>query len=130
MKKLVKLFGIICFFGITNACVQQTHLKTVTFQLDMTAIENVSKVGVRGEFTNNPWQETLYMRDDDTNGIFEIVLEQKTANSSVEFKFVNQNDQFELDGQDNRILHFKYQPETIVYKAIFDDINEVQIERN
>lgn len=130
MKKLVKLLSLICFFGITNACVQPTHLKMVTFQLDMTGVENVSMVGIRGEFTNNPWQETVLMMDDDKNGIYEIVLEQTTANNNVEFKFVNQNDQFELVGKDNRVLNFQYQPETIMYKAVFDDLENISIERN
>ena len=42
------------------------------------------------------------------------------------FKFVNQDSVFELEHQDNRILTFKYQQETIVYEAIFNTINGKQ----
>ena len=39
---------------ITLSCVQKKHSKTITFKLDMSHVERVFKVGVRGPFTKNP----------------------------------------------------------------------------
>ena len=107
-------------------CVQETHVKTVTFQVDMNGEEQVQNVGIRGSFTPNSWNETLPLSDEDGDGIFEASFSQKTAISQIQFKFVNR-DSYELEGKDNRVLKFAYEPETITYKAIFDDEQEIQI---
>ncbi|WP_298759543.1 hypothetical protein [uncultured Psychroserpens sp.] len=101
-------------------CVQDTHLKTVHFKVDMTAIDEVYKVGIRGPFTENPWQDTIYFTDTDNDGIYEGTITKQTAQSSVSFKFVNRDSIFELEHQNNRQINFKYQPETIQYEAVFD----------
>ena len=111
---------------LLSNCVQETHLKTVTFQVDMNGEEQVQNVGIRGSFTPNSWNETLPLSDEDGDGIFEASFSQKTAISQIQFKFVNR-DSYELEGKDNRVLKFAYEPETITYKAIFDDEHEIQI---
>ena len=109
------------------ACVQKTHTKTVTFKVDMNSVENVSGVGLRGQFTDPPWEITVPMTDEDNDGIYETTVSDKTAQNSVEFKFVNQNDQFELMDKNNRRVEFEYKPETITYEAIFDQEDGKQI---
>jgi len=109
------------------ACVQETHTKTVTFKLDMNAIHNVSNVGIRGQFTNPPWEVTVPMTDENKDGIYETTVSDKTAQNSVEFKFVNQGDEYELKDKDNRVIKFTYKPENIVYRAVFDKENGEQI---
>lgn len=126
MKSLKVILLILTIITI-NSCVQKKHLKTVTIKLDMNAIENPSNVGLRGNFTENAWQETLYLNDDDGNGIYEATFSQETAFNSVEFKFVNHDSIYELEGKDNRLLKFKYKPETIIYKATFNNPNSEQI---
>ena len=111
---------------LLSACVQETHLKTVTFSLDMTELEIVENVGIRGNFTSNPWNETLPLSDKDGNGIFEATFSQKTAINQIQFKFTHRGE-YELKGEDNRVLSFVYEPETIIYKAIFNNKNDIQI---
>ena len=108
------------------SCVQETHLKTVTFKVDMNGEDEVENVGIRGSFTPNSWNETVPLSDEDGDGIFEATFSQKTAISQIQFKFVNRNS-YELEGKDNRVLKFAYEPETITYKAIFDNEQEIQI---
>jgi hypothetical protein len=122
--KLIKLLTILL---IMTSCVQETHLKTITFKLDMNGIENVSEVGIRGSFTSNPWEKTIFFSDEDNDGIYEGTLSQKTAHSRVEFKFVNQNDQFELQDQNNRSIEFEYKPEIIIYEGVFNDTKKINI---
>jgi hypothetical protein len=110
--------------------VQETHLKTVTFKLDMKANEHPKNVGVRGDFTSNPWNETVHLTDDNNDGIFEGTLSQKTARNQIEFKFVNHSSIYELEALDNRIIKFQYKPETIVYEAIFNNPDVIKVSRN
>ncbi len=112
---------MICFLLITQSCVQETHTKTVTFKVDMSAIENPENVGIRGNFTDNPWNETAPLTDENDDGIFEGTFSQKTAVNQIQFKFVNQSSDYELKGSDNRVIEFEYQPETIVYEAVFNN---------
>jgi hypothetical protein len=89
----------------------------------MRAIENPSNVGLRGEFGSDPWNETFFLTDEDDDGIFEGSITKQTGQSGMEFKFVNNNDQFELQGEANRLITFEYLPENIVYEAKFNDPN-------
>ena len=111
---------LICLYLCSQSCVQETHTKTVTFKVDMSAVENPQNVGIRGNFTDNSWSDTIPLTDDNNDGIYEGTLSQKTAVNGIQFKFVN-NDAFELDGKDNRSIVFEYKPETIVYEAIFNN---------
>jgi 1,4-alpha-glucan branching enzyme len=92
----------------------------------MRSTENPAQVGIRGNFTDNSWNETLLMTDQDRDGIYELTIERTTAANDIEFKFVNQYDEFELQGQDNRSIEFEYKPETIVYEAVFNKPNGKQ----
>ncbi|WP_422104135.1 hypothetical protein [Winogradskyella sp.] len=111
---------LICIYLTSQSCVQETHTKTVTFKVDMTGVEHPENVGIRGNFTSNPWNETASLTDDNGDGIYEGTFSQKTAINGIQFKFVN-NNEFELEGQDNRRIQFEYKPETIVYEAVFNN---------
>ena len=106
---------------VLSSCVQETHQKNITVAVDMTGVENVSNVGIRGNFTSPPWSETIPLEDTDGDGIYSGNFTRQAANDNISFKFVNQNDQFELQGQNNRSLQFEYKPETITYSAVFDN---------
>ena len=111
---------LIIFAVLSVACVQERHLKTVTFKVDMRNVENTENVGIRGNFTEDRWNETILLTDEDNDGIYETTITQETAFNDIQFKFVNQNDNFELKDADNRILKFEYKPEIITYEAIFN----------
>ena len=119
MKKII----YILLFVITQSCVQQTHEKVITFQVDMSAIETIKNVGVRGNFTNPSWEQTIPLTDDNNDGIYEATFQKKTAVFAIEFKFVHQ-DTYELKDQPNRSIQFEYKPETITYSAVFDVPNK------
>ena len=120
--KLLKQLSCIALCILFMNCVQDTHKKTISVSVDMTNESEHSKVGIRGNFPLS-WEETTYLSDDNNDGVYEGEFEFYTATNSIEFKFVNQDNIFELNGQDNRVLEFEYQPETIVYKATFNNQN-------
>lgn len=123
MKNANKI-GLLTMFLLSfclSSCVQETHLKTVTFKVDMNEQQDVAKVGLRGPFTNPPWGVTISMQDPDGDGIYETTISQKTGQGGVGFKFVNQDSIFELAGKDNRYLRFEYRPQTLLYEGVFDE---------
>lgn len=121
----MKVFSINAIIALAlsllTGCVQNTHLKTIRFEVDASHLKNVSKIGIRGGEKPLSWDDTYFMSDDDGDGIFELTLEFKTASPSIEFKFVNQDNQFELHDRDNRQLPFKYKPEALLYKTKFNN---------
>ncbi|MEZ4803555.1 MAG: hypothetical protein R2797_12355 [Gelidibacter sp.] len=126
MKTLPLLICIVVCTILCNSCVQKTHLKTITFSVDMNQVDAVSKVGIRGDLKPLSWDETIFMTDDDQNGIYELTLDFHSAGPGLEFKFVNGNHQFELQDKDNRAIPFTYQPETINYTATFNNLDDAE----
>ncbi len=118
--KTLQLTLIIIFTLLSVSCVQQRHQKSITFKVDMRNVENVKNVGIRGNFTDQPWSETVLFSDNDNDGIYETTITRETAFNSIQFKFVNQLEDYELKDADNRILEFEYKPETIIYEAKFN----------
>lgn len=119
MKTLKYTLIALCALGLTN-CVQESHPKDINVKLDMTSVENPTKVGIRGQFPLS-WDETTYLEDTNGDGIFEGTFNIYTANKEIEFKFVNQDNQFELQDQNNRVLEFEYHPEKILVEATFEN---------
>ncbi|MCW5515364.1 hypothetical protein [Muriicola sp. Z0-33] len=115
--------GLILLILITSGCVQTTHQKSITFKVDMNAVDKYENVGLRGSFTSPPWEVSLPMKDDDKDGIYEFFLKKKTAQNSIEFKYIIVEEQFELEGRNNRVINFEYRPQQITYTSIFDDEN-------
>ena len=105
-------------------CVQDTKSKTITLTVDMNGIENVENVGVRGSNLPLSWKETIFLTDEDNDGIYQKTFSINTASYDLEFKFVKNSDFFELENQNNRSIVFEYKPETITYKATFNNQEE------
>jgi len=120
MKALKHFISILTLGLLLTSCVQKQHMKTVTFKVDMNAIEKVGQVGLRGEFINSSWKQTIVLTDLDKDGIYEVTLSQETAQNTAEFKFTH-NGTYELKGENNRKLNLEYKPEKLVYEAVFNN---------
>jgi hypothetical protein len=129
MKTYIKVITIAAI-TLFASCVQKEHMKTVTFSVDMNGIENVTNVGIKGDFTDQAWRQTIPLSDEDGDGIYEITFNRETAAYGIEFKFVKNDNQIELEGEDNRELVFEYKPETIQYQTKFNDTQNTTIKRN
>ena len=76
MKNNIYIIAMFCITTLTS-CVQDVHLKTVTFKVDMSNIEQPIDVGVKGDFTENRWNETVALSDDNNDGIYEVTVSQQ-----------------------------------------------------
>lgn len=122
MKLLKQLSIFIITLSLTN-CVQETHLKTINFKIDLSAVEVINNPSVKGEFTNPSWEKAIPLTDSDNDGIYEGKVEVQSAQFGMQFKCFN-NDEFELQGSDNRFITFEYKPETIIYEATYNNREE------
>ena len=95
--------------------------KTLHFKLDMNGVENPVNVGIKGDTYPLSWDKTLLLTDNNNDGVFEISIELESASYDIEFKFVNQQNNFELRDSDNRSIRFDYKPETILYETVFNN---------
>ena len=126
--KVLKALGPILLALFMTSCVQDAQLKTITVKVNMNGVENPSKVGIRGTHPLS-WDETTFLNDTDGDGIYEDIFQIYATNNTVEFKFVNNASEFELQDQSNRKLTFEYKPETIVYSAIYNNVKDIIISR-
>ncbi len=105
MNTLIQLTSL--FFFCLNLSAQ-----TVTFRVDMNAVDVATQVGIRGSLPPLSWEKTYPLTDEDGDGIYtgSIDFENRKA-SKVEFKFVYGDLTWELDGQSNRFLMLDKLPE-------------------
>ncbi|MFD1061656.1 hypothetical protein ACFQ1Q_00245 [Winogradskyella litorisediminis] len=118
MKNYKSLLVLIAILIITS-CVQETHLKTITFKVDMRGLDNITNPGVRGQFTSPAWKALVPLTDENNDSIYEAKVEFQAAQYDIKFKFVN-NDEYELQNQPNRSIKFEYEPENFTYEATFN----------
>lgn len=126
--KLLKQLNLVLILILFTNCVQEVQPKIITVKVDMKGVENPFKVGIRG---NSPlsWNETTFLEDTNNDGIYEETFSIYTASQNVEFKFVNNDTEFELQAKKNRSLTFEFKPETIIYEAVFNNLEAVKITR-
>jgi len=119
MKKIISI--LIVVISICTGCVQQEFDKKVTFLVDTNGVENLESLGIRGDFLPNQWRESYPLTDKNNDGIYEVTFNEKTAVYGISFKFVKNGFDYELKDKENRQIVFEYKPETIIYKAKFDN---------
>jgi len=126
MKKLLSILSL--FILLLTSCVQEIHTKTIHFKFNTNAFKNVNTVSVKGDFSKNKWNEPVFLKDKDKDGIYEAVIIFETAKNTMNFKFLV-NEDFELKDKDNRTIRLDYKPEIVFYSAIFNDAEKVKIEK-
>ncbi|RMB58510.1 hypothetical protein EAX61_09390 [Dokdonia sinensis] len=125
MKRIKKLSSFAILLLLCASCVQKQHMKIVTFRIDMTAVMPLGNVGLKGQFTSPSWEQEIPLTDDDKDGVYEVTISKETAQNTAEFKFIH-NGEYELENQKNRQIQMKYEPETVIYEAVFNDPNGIQ----
>ena len=118
MKKHIGILTLVIV--LLTSCVQKEFDKKITFVLGTNGIENIKSLGIRGNFLPNQWKKTVPLTDDNNDGIYEITFNEKTAVYGVSFKFIKNENEYELIDEKNRQLVFEYKPETIIYKTKFN----------
>ena len=118
--KYLKHILLINIAILLASCVQDTHLKTLVFKVDLNQVEDINNPGVKGQFTSPSWKELIPLTDTNKDSIYEAKVEFTAAQYDIKFKFEN-NGEYELENQPNRSIKFEYEPETFIYEATYNN---------
>lgn len=113
------MLALLTCAATTTACVQQAYDRTVVYELDVSALDSVRTVGVRGGDTPLSWETDSAMTPVTPQRLYRAVVTYHTGFLKTEVKFTV-NGRFELDGKDNRRVAFDMTRDTTVYRAVFD----------
>ena len=119
MKNHKSILFLIAVLLITS-CVQETHLKTINFKVDMRGLDTINNPGVRGQFTSPAWKELIPLTDENNDSIYEAKVEFQAAQYDIKFKFVNDGE-YELKNQPNRSIKFEYESENFTYEGTYNN---------
>lgn len=106
----MKLFATLCLNLLLFHCIAQS--KQVTFTVDASRLEKPQNIFLRGDLPPLSWEKGYPLTDSNGDGVFEVNIEFNSAESKLEYKFTNANN-WEFEGDDNRILWLKSAPKTI-----------------
>lgn len=105
-----------------SSCVQKTFKHTVVFMVDVSKVENIQKVGIRGENKPLSWNTDSPMTAVQNDSLYKTSITFKTGYKFVACKFTI-NDEFEFQDQQNRRVDFSNKNDTTYYKAVFNSRN-------
>ncbi len=120
MKTLKYLAIILTLVSITS-CVQKTVARKVRFLLNVSEVENVTSVGIKGSNEPLNWQKELAMTPIFADSIYAVDVTFETGYLGAEVKFAV-NGQLELQNHENRRFAFDVEKDTTIYTAIFDTL--------
>jgi len=116
MKYLILIIAILSL----SSCAQEMRPITIHFAVDMTAIDNVSSVGVIGEYQPLSWDKAYPLADENKDGVYEVTVTIHAAYNYAEFKFMLNDSLIELTGRGNRSVDFT-DVTTVAYSGRYDE---------
>jgi putative oxidoreductase len=109
--------------GALSGCVQKAYDRVVVYRVDVSAVPNVSAVGLRGRSEPLSWDKDLPLQPRaDSAGVYEAVVTHHTGSLTTEVKFTV-NGTFELEGSDNRVVRWPPTTtgnDTTIYRVVFN----------
>ncbi len=118
MRVFINLAMLISLI-LLSSCVQKSYKRTIVFTLDVSQVNNIKKVGIRGEKPLN-WDNDLELTKI-KDSFYKATVTFDTGYKFVECKFTV-NEEFELQNQDNRRIDFNEIRDTTFYKASFNSL--------
>lgn len=117
--------GALTTVAVSMGCVQAAYDRTVVYVVDVSAVPNVTTVGIRGEDQPLSWgRDTPLTPVADSAGLYTATVTTKTGRLTTEVKFVV-NGTFEYsDSQDDSNRKVSLPPtitggDTIRYRAVY-----------
>ena len=103
----------------TTSCVQKTHKKTIVFKVNVSKLEAVKKVSIRGSDTPLSWEKGYPLQELVKDSLYQAIITMETGRLYTEFK-ISINDKTELEGKENRKIYFAMQGDTTAVSIIYD----------
>jgi hypothetical protein len=116
--KSVIVFTLLIISLLMSSCVQKTYKRTVMVTLDVSKVENIESVGIRGNGKPLSWENDYPMQEVVKDSLYKAIITTETGYLFAEIKFTV-NGTYELQNQPNRRVQFTQQ-DTTYYKATFN----------
>jgi putative oxidoreductase len=99
-------------------CVQPAYDRTVIYDLDVSALDDVKTVGIRGSDSPLSWERDSALVPVVKDSLYRVVITYRTGYLITQAKFTV-NGEFELKDRDNRRITFAT-GDTTIYRARFN----------
>ena len=113
--KNILLIIVTCSFA---SCVQKSYERNVKITLDVSGVDDVKTVGIRGSGKPLSWNKDFPMQELVKDSLYTAVVSTITGYTFGEFKFTV-NGVFELAEKENRRVYFS-EKDTTYFNAVFD----------
>ena len=115
--KLINYSLFLAFIFTIPSCVQESYVRHIKVTLDVSEIDSITSVGIRGAGHPLSWQTDYPMQELVKDSLYIAVITTKTGYKFGECKFTVNGD-FELKGKENRRVYFA-ESDTTYYHAVF-----------
>lgn len=118
MKIIRNILATLLLF-LTISCVQKSKTRVVIYTVDISKMDSIKKVGIRGWDNPLSWEKDYPMKEISKDGLYQVTIISETGRICNEFKFsVNEN--LELQGKDNRKIYFNTKTDTTRATFVFN----------
>lgn len=118
MKISLYIIAILLLF-LSTGCVQKTKKRIVVFTLDVSKVDTIKNVGIRGQENPLSWNKDFAMKETVKDSLYQVTIQGETGRICSEFKF-SINDKLELEGKENRKVYFDTKSDTTKVSFVFN----------
>lgn len=104
---------------LMSSCVQKTYKRTVVVTLDVSKVDNIQTVGIRGNGNPLSWENDYPMEEVVKDNLYKAVITTETGYLFVEGK-CTVNGNFELKDKPNRRIEFDTKKDSTFVHFTFD----------
>lgn len=118
MKITIYILATLLLF-LTISCVQKAKKRVVIYTVDVSKVDGIKKVGIRGWDNPLSWERDYLMKEIAKDSLYQVTITSETGRICNEFKFsVNENQ--ELEGKENRKIYFSTKSDTTKATFVFN----------
>ncbi len=113
------IYTVIIISLLMSSCVQKTYKRTVVVTLDVSKVDNIQSVGIRGNGQPLSWENDYPMQEIVKDSLYKAIITTETGYLFAEGK-CTVNGNFELQDKPNRRIEFDTKKDTTFVYFVFD----------
>jgi hypothetical protein len=117
--KSVAVVVLFIISSLMSSCVQKTYKRTILLTLDVSKVENIESVGIRGNGKPLSWDTDFPMQEVVKDSLYKAIITTETGYLFAEGK-CTVNGNFELQDKPNRRIEFNTANDTTFVHFVFN----------
>jgi hypothetical protein len=117
--KSVAVVALFIISSLMSSCVQKTYKRTILLTLDVSKVENIESVGIRGNGKPLSWDTDFPMQEVVKDSLYKAIITTETGYLFAEGK-CTVNGNFELQDKPNRRIEFNTANDTTSVHFVFN----------